>query len=168
MLSKEKQVLLKTTEFGICSKSKSLFSGITAAAVINAASSTYPAAFCFIFCATSFFHQMVMHQYKYKQFKISTKGENEYAFIKLVWLREKNREIKMRDSRYIVLHTRFCRFPHRSSTPAGRRFAAALLPRLFGKNPRSHHKGATGRVRTGDLRLPALCHCQLGQDILYP
>ena len=29
----------------------------------------------------------------------------------------------------------------------GRRFAAALLPRLFGKNPRSHHKGATGRVR---------------------
>ena len=32
----------------------------------------------------------------------------------------------------------------------GRRFAAALLPRLFGKNPRSHHKGATGRVRTGN------------------
>ena len=25
----------------------------------------------------------------------------------------------------------------------GRRFAAALLPRLFGKNPRSHHKGVT-------------------------
>ena len=47
----------------------------------------------------------------------------------------------------------------------GRRFAAALLPRLFGTNPRSHHKGATGRVRTGDQRLPALCHCQLGQDI---
>ena len=47
----------------------------------------------------------------------------------------------------------------------GRRFAAALLPRLFGKNPRSHHKGATGRVRTGDQRLPDLCHCQLGQDI---
>ena len=47
---------------------------------------------------------------------------------------------------------------------AGRRFAAALLPRLFGKNPRSHHKGAagTGRVRTGDQRL---CHCQLGQDV---
>ena len=47
----------------------------------------------------------------------------------------------------------------------GRRFAAALLPRLIGKNPRSHHKGATGRVRTGDQRLPVLCHCQLGQDI---
>ena len=30
----------------------------------------------------------------------------------------------------------------------GRRFAAALLPRLFGTNPRPHHKGATGRVRT--------------------
>ena len=45
------------------------------------------------------------------------------------------------------------------------RFAAALLPRLFGTNPRSHHKGATGRVRTGDQRLPVLCHCQLGQDI---
>ena len=47
----------------------------------------------------------------------------------------------------------------------GRRFAAALLPRLFGTNPRSHHKGATGRVRTGDQRLPVLCRCQLGQDI---
>ena len=47
----------------------------------------------------------------------------------------------------------------------GRRFAAALLPRLFGMNPRSHHKGATGRVRTGDQLLPVLCHCQLGQDI---
>ena len=46
----------------------------------------------------------------------------------------------------------------------GRRFAAALLPRLFGTNPRSHHKGATGRVRTGDQRLPDLCHCQFGQD----
>ena len=49
----------------------------------------------------------------------------------------------------------------------GRRFAAALLPRLFGTNPRSHHKGATGRVRTGDQRLPVLCHCQLGQDIPF-
>ena len=28
-----------------------------------------------------------------------------------------------------------------------RRFAAALLPRLFGTNRRPHHKGATGRVR---------------------
>ena len=46
----------------------------------------------------------------------------------------------------------------------GRRFAAALLPRPFGMNPRSHHKGATGRVRTGDQRLPVLCRCQLGQD----
>ena len=32
----------------------------------------------------------------------------------------------------------------------GLRFAASLLPRLLRKNPRSHHKGATGRVRTGD------------------
>ena len=47
----------------------------------------------------------------------------------------------------------------------GRRFAAALLPRLFWTNPRSHHKGATSRVRTGNQRLPVLCHCQLGQDI---
>ena len=30
---------------------------------------------------------------------------------------------------------------------------------------RSRHKGATGRVRTGDRRYPALCHCRLGQDI---
>ena len=46
-------------------------------------------------------------------------------------------------------------------------FAAALLvlPRLFGTNPRSHHKGATGRVRTGNQLHPVLCHCQLGQDI---
>ena len=49
----------------------------------------------------------------------------------------------------------------------GRRFkfAAALLQRLFGKNPRSHHKGATGRVQTGDQRLPVLYRIQLGQDI---
>ena len=37
--------------------------------------------------------------------------------------------------------------------------------RLFGKNPRSHHKGSTGRVWTGDELLPVLCHCQLGQHI---
>ena len=48
--------------------------------------------------------------------------------------------------------------------PVDRAEAAALLPRLFGKNPRSHHKGTTGRVRTGDQRLPVLCRCQLGQD----
>ena len=48
----------------------------------------------------------------------------------------------------------------------GWRFAAALLPRLFGTNPRSHHKGTTGRVRTKDQRLPVLCHCQLGQDMI--
>ena len=46
----------------------------------------------------------------------------------------------------------------------GRRFAAALLPRLFGNYRRPHHRGATGRVRTRDQRLPILCHCQLGQD----
>ena len=33
------------------------------------------------------------------------------------------------------------------------------------QRPRSHHKGATGRVRTGHQRYPALCRCQLGQDI---
>ena len=38
----------------------------------------------------------------------------------------------------------------------GRMFAAALLPRLFWTKPRSHHKGATGRVRTGDQRRPVL------------
>ena len=32
------------------------------------------------------------------------------------------------------------------------------------QSPRSHHKGVTGRVRTGDKRYPALYHCQLGQD----
>ena len=31
----------------------------------------------------------------------------------------------------------------------GWRFAAALLPRLFGKNPRSHHKGATAPPQVG-------------------
>ena len=31
------------------------------------------------------------------------------------------------------------------------------------QRPKSHHKGATGRVRT---EYPVLCHCQLGQDCL--
>ena len=31
------------------------------------------------------------------------------------------------------------------------------------QHPRSHHKGATGTVRTGDQRYPVLCQCQLGQ-----
>ena len=48
----------------------------------------------------------------------------------------------------------------------GWRFAAALLPQLFGTNPRSHHKGATSRVPAGDQQLPVLCHCQLGQTSL--
>ena len=42
-----------------------------------------------------------------------------------------------------------------SGLSLGLRFAAALLPRLFGTNPRSHHKGATGRVLTGD-QLPLM------------
>ena len=33
------------------------------------------------------------------------------------------------------------------------------------QHPRSHCKGATGRGPTGDQQYPALCHCQLGQDI---
>ena len=33
------------------------------------------------------------------------------------------------------------------------------------KNHRSHHKGTTGGVPTGDQRLLVLCHCQLGLDI---
>ena len=44
----------------------------------------------------------------------------------------------------------------------GRRFAAALLPRLFGKNPRSHHKGPTSRVRTGNLK-----HTLLDDAVLF-
>ena len=32
------------------------------------------------------------------------------------------------------------------------------------QHPRSHHKGATARVRTGDQQYPVLCNCQLGQD----
>ena len=39
----------------------------------------------------------------------------------------------------------------------GWRFATALLPRLFGKNPWSHHKGATGRVQSGVQLLLVLC-----------
>ena len=56
------------------------------------------------------------------------------------------------------------RGPPLTGAGLGRGFAAALLQRLFGTNPRSH-KSATDRVRTGDQRLPLLCHCQLGQDI---
>ena len=52
---------------------------------------------------------------------------------------------------------------------AGRRFAAALILSVREQHPRSHHKGATvanatgsqSRVRTGDLRHPVLCLCQL-------
>ena len=55
-------------------------------------------------------------------------------------------------------------FPH-PFICLGRRFAAALSPRLFGTNPRSHHQGATGRVRTGDQRLPVLRRCRLGHGI---
>ena len=35
------------------------------------------------------------------------------------------------------------------------------------QRPRSHHKGATGRVRSGDQRYPVLFHssCQSGQDM---
>ena len=47
----------------------------------------------------------------------------------------------------------------------GQRFTTALLPRLFRKNSRSHHKGTAGRVLSGDQLLPVLCYCQLGQDI---
>ena len=54
-----------------------------------------------------------------------------------------------------------------NNNAVGRRFATALLPRLFGMNPRSHHKGATGRVRTGDQRLPVLCHCHLDKTSPY-
>ena len=36
-----------------------------------------------------------------------------------------------------------------------------------GTSPSSHHKGAIGRVRTGDKWYPVLCNCQLGQDIPY-
>ena len=56
---------------------------------------------------------------------------------------------------------------NKNSFNLGRRLAAALLPKLFWKNPRPHHKGAAGRVQTGDQLLPVLCHCQLGQDIPF-
>ena len=68
-------------------------------------------------------------------------------------------------SKNTASRTQFFRYKPPKSI-IGRRLAAALLPRLFRKNLRSHHKGATGRVRTGDQRLPVLCHGQLGQDIL--
>ena len=53
------------------------------------------------------------------------------------------------ESRWLWLFTEF---------DIGQKFAAALLPRLFRMNPRPHHKGTTGRVRTGDQRLPVLFH----------
>ena len=48
------------------------------------------------------------------------------------------------------------------NSPVGQRFATASLPLLLWKYCRSHHKGTTCRVRTGDQLLPVLCHCQLG------
>ena len=45
-----------------------------------------------------------------------------------------------------------------------RNFATALIiTTVREQHPRSHHKGATDRVRTGDRRYPVLCHYQLGQ-----
>ena len=73
-------------------------------------------------------------------------------------------QVSRSDNKQISLAAKACSGTG-SGLWVGRRFAAALLPRLFGTNPRSHHKGATGRVRTGNQRLPVLCHCQLGQDI---
>ena len=66
----------------------------------------------------------------------------------------------------IIMHVYacICMYMQKYAKYVGRRCAAALLPRLVGKNPRSHYKGATGRVRTGDQWPPVLCHCQLGQD----
>ena len=47
-----------------------------------------------------------------------------------------------------------------------RRFAAALLPRLFRNNVPGHTtKAPPVGVRAGDQQYPVLCHCQLGQDI---
>ena len=57
---------------------------------------------------------------------------------------------------YICYHIITCYY---SEAEVRRSF---LLPR---QSPRSQHKGATGRVWTGDQRHPVLCHCQLGQDI---
>ena len=40
-----------------------------------------------------------------------------------------------------------------------------VITTIRDRNPRSHHKGATGRVRTGDQlypgMIPVLCHCEL-------
>ena len=86
------------------------------------------------------------------RFKLeSSHGFARYGLFKTVQQAKKNRPNRFRSFQGISI---------------GRRFAAALwLPRLFGTNPRSHHKGASGRVWTRDQRLPVLCHCQLGQDI---
>ena len=65
----------------------------------------------------------------------------------------------------LYAHNIYVMFYLHNNAHVGWRLAAALLPLLFRKNPRSHHKGATGRIQTGDQLLPVLCHCQLGQDI---
>ena len=44
-------------------------------------------------------------------------------------------------------------------------FADLITTTVRERHLRSHYKGATGRVRTGDQRHPVLCHCQLRQDI---
>ena len=83
-----------------------------------------------------------------------------FSSLKQIWSWIRN-YLRLKNSTWFHMWIHFQEFNHDFT---GRRFAAALLPRLFGTNPRSHHKGATGRVRTGDQRLPVLCHCQL---ILY-
>ena len=49
----------------------------------------------------------------------------------------------------------------------GWRFAAALLPRLLGKNPRSHHKGVTGGVRTETNSFQFYAIANLDKTSLY-
>ena len=44
-------------------------------------------------------------------------------------------------------------------------FITTTVRRVREQRSRSHHKGATSRVRAGNQRYSVLCHCQLGQDI---
>ena len=85
--------------------------------------------------------------------------------VPLLWLLLKSRYVRILDTIVYSEHCFGCSLLPKWKLASGLRFTAALLPRLLGTNLRSHHKGATGRVGTGDQQLPVLCHCQLGKDI---
>ena len=67
--------------------------------------------------------------------------------------------------RSIMIRFRFDPFKLNLKAEIRRSFITTTV-REQNLNRRSHYKGATCRVRTGNRQYPVLCLCQLGQDII--